>query len=34
LLRHGAASVVALDVRRGQIDWRLRTDPRVVVMEA
>ena len=33
LLRHGAASVVALDVGRGQIDWRLRTDPRVVVME-
>jgi 23S rRNA (cytidine1920-2'-O)/16S rRNA (cytidine1409-2'-O)-methyltransferase len=25
--------VVALDVGRGQLDWRLRTDPRVVVLE-
>jgi 23S rRNA (cytidine1920-2'-O)/16S rRNA (cytidine1409-2'-O)-methyltransferase len=33
LLRRGAASVVALDVGRGQLDWRLRTDPRVVVVE-
>jgi len=33
LLREGAARVVALDVGRGQIDWRLRTDPRVTVIE-
>lgn len=33
LLRRGARSVVALDVGRGQLDWRLRTDPRVVVLE-
>lgn len=33
LLRRGAASVVALDVGHGQLDWRLRTDPRVIVRE-
>jgi 23S rRNA (cytidine1920-2'-O)/16S rRNA (cytidine1409-2'-O)-methyltransferase len=33
LLRRGAASVVALDVGRGQLDWRLRTDARVLVRE-
>lgn len=33
LLRRGAAEVVALDVGYGQLDWRLRTDPRVHVME-
>ena len=33
LLQRGAASVVALDVGRGQLDWRLRTDPRVLVRE-
>ena len=33
LLRRGAASVIALDVGRGQLDWRLRTDSRVVVRE-
>jgi len=33
LLRRGARLVVALDVGHGQIDWRLRTDPRVVVLE-
>jgi len=33
LLRRGARLVVALDVGHGQIDWRLRTDPRVVVIE-
>ena len=33
LLQRGAASVIALDVGRGQLDWRLRTDPRVVVKE-
>jgi 23S rRNA (cytidine1920-2'-O)/16S rRNA (cytidine1409-2'-O)-methyltransferase len=33
LLERGAAKVVALDVGRGQLDWRLRNDPRVVVKE-
>ena len=33
LLQRGATRVYAVDVCRGQIDYRLRTDPRVVVME-
>jgi 23S rRNA (cytidine1920-2'-O)/16S rRNA (cytidine1409-2'-O)-methyltransferase len=33
LLQHGAARVWALDVGRGQLDWKLRHDPRVVVRE-
>ena len=33
LLRRGAARVYAVDVGHGQLDWRLRSDPRVVVME-
>jgi 23S rRNA (cytidine1920-2'-O)/16S rRNA (cytidine1409-2'-O)-methyltransferase len=33
LLQRGAALVVALDVGHGQIDWKLRSDPRVVVLE-
>jgi 23S rRNA (cytidine1920-2'-O)/16S rRNA (cytidine1409-2'-O)-methyltransferase len=33
LLQHGAARVYALDVGYGQLDYRLRADPRVVVME-
>lgn len=33
LLRAGAARVYAVDVGRGQLSWRLRTDPRVVVLE-
>jgi 23S rRNA (cytidine1920-2'-O)/16S rRNA (cytidine1409-2'-O)-methyltransferase len=33
LLQRGAASVHAVDVGRGQLDLRLRRDPRVVVME-
>ncbi len=33
LLQHGARRVVALDVGHNQIDWRLRTDPRVEVRE-
>ncbi len=33
LLQRGAASVVAVDVGRGQISWGLRHDPRVTVME-
>lgn len=33
LLEAGAAHVVALDVGRGQLDWTLRNDPRVSVLE-
>jgi 23S rRNA (cytidine1920-2'-O)/16S rRNA (cytidine1409-2'-O)-methyltransferase len=33
LLERGAARVVALDVGHGQLDWKLRQDPRVVVVE-
>jgi 23S rRNA (cytidine1920-2'-O)/16S rRNA (cytidine1409-2'-O)-methyltransferase len=33
LLQRGATRVVALDVGHGQIDWTLRQDPRVVVIE-
>jgi len=33
LLRQGAAKVFAIDVGRGLIHWRLRQDPRVVVIE-
>jgi len=33
LLQRGAARVIALDVGYGQLDWPLRQDPRVVVME-
>jgi 23S rRNA (cytidine1920-2'-O)/16S rRNA (cytidine1409-2'-O)-methyltransferase len=33
LLARGAARVVAVDVGTAQLDWRLRTDPRVVCME-
>jgi 23S rRNA (cytidine1920-2'-O)/16S rRNA (cytidine1409-2'-O)-methyltransferase len=33
LLQRGASRVIALDVGYGQLDWRLRQDPRVVVME-
>jgi 23S rRNA (cytidine1920-2'-O)/16S rRNA (cytidine1409-2'-O)-methyltransferase len=33
MLQRGAARVVALDVGHGQLDWRLRQDPRVVVLE-
>lgn len=33
LLRHGARRVVALDVGYGQLHERLRTDPRVTVMD-
>jgi len=34
LLQRGAAKVYALDVGRGLLHWKLRSDPRVVVMEA
>jgi len=33
LLQAGAAKVYAIDVGSGQLDWRLRSDPRVVVRE-
>jgi 23S rRNA (cytidine1920-2'-O)/16S rRNA (cytidine1409-2'-O)-methyltransferase len=33
MLQRGAARVVALDVGHGQIDWKLRNDARVVVIE-
>jgi 23S rRNA (cytidine1920-2'-O)/16S rRNA (cytidine1409-2'-O)-methyltransferase len=33
LLAHGAARVHAVDVGHGQLAWKLRTDPRVVVHE-
>jgi 23S rRNA (cytidine1920-2'-O)/16S rRNA (cytidine1409-2'-O)-methyltransferase len=33
LLQRGAAHVVALDVAYGELDWRLRGDPRVTVIE-
>ncbi len=32
-LHHGAAEVFAVDVGHGQLDWRLRSDPRVRVLE-
>lgn len=34
LLQHGAARVHAIDVGKGQLDWKLRRDPRVVVHES
>jgi 23S rRNA (cytidine1920-2'-O)/16S rRNA (cytidine1409-2'-O)-methyltransferase len=33
LLQRGAASVLAVDVAYGELDWRLRNDPRVTVIE-
>ena len=33
LLQRGAAKVYAIDVGKGILHWKLRTDPRVVVME-
>ncbi|MEE8367901.1 MAG: TlyA family RNA methyltransferase, partial [Thermoanaerobaculia bacterium] len=33
LLQRGATKVYALDVGRGQLDYKLRTDSRVIVME-
>jgi 23S rRNA (cytidine1920-2'-O)/16S rRNA (cytidine1409-2'-O)-methyltransferase len=33
LLQRGAALVHAVDVGTGQLDWKLRTDPRVLVKE-
>ncbi len=34
LLQHGAERVYAIDVGKGILDWKLRQDPRVVVMES
>lgn len=33
MLKNGAAKVYAIDVGRGQLDWKLRQDARVVCME-
>src|SRR5882762_5238330 len=33
LLQHGAVRVYSVDVGQGQLAWKLRGDPRVVVME-
>ena len=33
LLQHGAAKVFAIDVGHSQLDWKIRSDPRVVVRE-
>jgi 23S rRNA (cytidine1920-2'-O)/16S rRNA (cytidine1409-2'-O)-methyltransferase len=34
LLQRGAKSVCAIDVGKGQLDWKLRNDPRVEVRES
>ncbi|MBX3047853.1 MAG: TlyA family RNA methyltransferase [Anaerolineales bacterium] len=34
LLQTGAARIYAIDVGKGQLHWRLRLDPRIIVMEA
>jgi 23S rRNA (cytidine1920-2'-O)/16S rRNA (cytidine1409-2'-O)-methyltransferase len=33
MLQHGAKKVYAIDVGYGQLDWKLRNDPRVIVKE-
>jgi len=33
MLQHGAKKVYAIDVGYGQLDWKLRNDPRVTVLE-
>ena len=33
LLQHGAGKVFAVDVNYGQLDWKIRSNPQVVVME-
>lgn len=33
LLQHGASRVYAVDVGKGQLHWKLRNDPRVVVID-
>jgi len=34
LLQHGATRVIAVDVGKGQLHWKMRQDPRVRVMES
>lgn len=33
MLQNGARKVYSVDVGYGQLDWKLRSDPRVVCME-
>ena len=33
LLQHGAAKVYAVDVGHPQLDWKIRSDPRVIALE-
>ncbi len=33
LLQHGAAKVYAVDVGHSQLDWKIRSDPRVIALE-
>ncbi len=33
LLQHGASRIYAFDVGHGQMDWKLRSDPRIVVRD-
>jgi 23S rRNA (cytidine1920-2'-O)/16S rRNA (cytidine1409-2'-O)-methyltransferase len=33
MLQRGASKVYAVDVGHGQLDWKLRNDPRVIVLE-
>lgn len=33
MLQHGAARVYAIDVGKGLLHWKLRNDPRVIIME-
>lgn len=33
LLQHGAVKVYAVDVAYGMLDWKIRSDPRVIVLE-
>jgi len=33
MLQHGAAKIYAIDVGKGILHWKLRNDPRVIVME-
>src|SRR3989337_2947933 len=33
LLQHGVRKVYAIDVGYGQLDWKLRNDPRVILLE-
>ena len=33
MLQRGAVKVYAVDVGHGQLNWKLRNDPRVIVLE-